>query len=74
MYKEVGYKLSPAERWAGGSVIDEETATNWIVRLAANVNTVCFEAVGVSKDDLRGVEWLNGVRRVATSGCVIVDM
>ena len=44
------------------------------MRLAANVDTMCFDMVGVSKDDLRGVEWLNGVGRAARNRCVIVDM
>ena len=43
-------------------------------RLHENVDTLCFEAVGVSVDDLRGVEWLNGVGRAARGGCVIPNM
>ena len=74
MCEEVGYKLSPTDKWAGGSVMDEEKATDWIRRLAANVDTLCFEAVGVSKDHLKGVERFNGVGRAARDGSVVVDM
>ena len=72
--KEVGYELSPSVGWVGGSVLGEEEATDWIRRLAANVDTLCFEPVGVSVDDLRGVEWLNRVGRAARDGYVVVDM
>ena len=41
--------------------MDEEAASEWIRRLAMNVDTLCFEAVGVSLDPLSGVEWLNKV-------------
>ena len=58
----------------GGSMIGEEEAANWIVRLAANVDILCYKAVGVSKDDLRGIEWLNVVGRAVRDRCVIVDM
>ena len=74
VYEEVGYELSPAVGWAGGSMLGEEEAADWIRRLAANMDTLCFEAVGVSVDDLRGVESLNGVGRAARDGCVVVDM
>ena len=43
-------------------------------RLRENVDTLCFEAVGVSVDDLRGVEWLNGVGRAVRDGRVIPDL
>ena len=74
MCEGVGYELSPADRWGNGAALDEETATEWIRKLKANVDTLCFDAVGVSVDDLRGVEWLNGVGRLARDGCVAVDM
>ena len=54
--------------------MSEEEATMWISRLAANVDTLCLEAVGVSMDDLRGVEWLNGVGRFARDRCVVPNM
>ena len=54
--------------------MDEELATEWIQKLSANADTLCFEAVGVSVDNLKGVEWLNGVRRLARDGCVVADM
>ena len=50
------YELSPVYGWAGGKVMNEEEATEWIRRLAGNLDTLCFAAVGVSKDHLRGVE------------------
>lgn len=74
MCEGVGYELSPADGWAGGSAMDEELAADWIRRLATNVDTLCFEAVGVSVDHLKGIEWLNGIGRAAMEGCVIVDM
>ena len=43
-------------------------------RLAVNVDTLYFAAVGVSPDHLSGVEWLNRVGRDARDGCVSVDM
>ena len=55
-------------------MMSEEEATIWIRRLAANVDTLCFKAVGVSLDHLSGVEWLNKVGREARDGNVIVDM
>ena len=70
----VAYELSPVCGWAGGAVLDEEKATEWIRRLAGNVDTLCYEVVGVSKDHLRGVEWLNGVGRKARDECVVADM
>ena len=70
----VGYELFPVDKWTGGSVMSDEEAIVWIRRLAANVEKLCFEVVGVSKDDLRGMEWLNGVGWAARNGCMIVDM
>ena len=74
MCEGVGYELSPADGWTGGSAMDEETANEWIRKLAANADTLCHEAVGVSRDHLRGIEWLNGVARSARDRNVIVDM
>ena len=74
MCGEVSYELSPAQGWGGGKALSKEEATEWMRRLRENVDTLCFEAVGVSVDDLRGVEWLNGVGRTARGGCVIPDM
>ena len=71
---EVSYELSRAQGWWGGKALSEEEATEWMRRLHENVDTLCFEAVGVSVDDLWGVEWLNGVGRAARGGCVIPDM
>ena len=56
MCGEVGYELSPAKEWGGGRALSEEEATDWMRRLDENVGTLCFEAVGVSVDNLRGVE------------------
>ena len=59
----------------GGKALGgEEEAIEWMRRLKENTSTLCFEAVGVAVDDLRGVEWLNGVGRSARGGCVIPDM
>ena len=66
--------MFPAHGWGGGKTLSEEKVTEWMRRLHENVDTLCFEAVGVSADDLRGVEWLNGVGRAARGGCVIPDM
>ena len=44
------------------------------MRLATNVDTLCYDAVGVSSVDLKGVEWLNGVGRAARDGCVVLGM
>ena len=74
MCGEVGYELSPADKWTGGTALDEETSTEWIRKLRANADTVWFEAVGVSVEDLRGIEWLNGVGRAARDGNVVADM
>ena len=52
----------------------EEEASEWMRGLKANVDALCFEAVGVSVDNLRGVEWLNKVGREAREGNVILDM
>ena len=72
--EEVGYELSPARGWGGGKALIEEEATDCIRRLAANAGTLCYEAVGVSVDNLKGVEWLNGVAREAREGCVRLNM
>ena len=69
-----GYELSPASEWVGGSAMSGEEAADWMSRLAANVDTLCFAAVGVSPDHLSGVEWLNKVGREARDGCVGVDI
>ena len=74
MCGEVSYELSPARGWGGGKVLSEEEATDWMRRLAVNADTLCFKAVGVSVDNLRGVEWLNGVGRAARDGCVTPNM
>ena len=67
--------MSPARGWGGGKALNgEEEAIEWMRRLKTNVDTLCFEAVGVAVDDLRGVEWINGVGRKARVGCVIPDM
>ena len=66
--------MSPARGWGGGKALSEEEAADWMRRLNVNTGTLCFEAVGVSVDDLRGVEWLNGVERAARVGCVIPNM
>ena len=58
----------------GGKTLSEEEAADWMRRLTVNTGTLCFEAVGVSVDDLRGVEWLNGVGKVAREGCVRPNM
>ena len=71
---DVGYELFPAVGRGGGKLMSEEEATNWIRRLAANVDILCFEVVGVSLDHLSGVEWLNKVGREARDGNVILDM
>ena len=72
---EVGYELSPARGWGGGKALSgEEEAIDWMRRLSENAATLCFEAVGVAVDDLRGVEWMNGVGRSAREGCVHPDM
>ena len=39
MCEKVGYKLSPANGWTGGVASDEEQASEWIKRLAANADT-----------------------------------
>ena len=74
VYRDVGYGLSPDVGWGSGKVMNEEEATNWIRRLAANADTLCFEAMGVSVDHLSGIEWLNKVGREERDGNVIVDM
>ena len=74
MCKEVGYELSPADKWMNSMAMDEESATEWIRRLKENVYALCFDAVGVSVDDLRGVEWLNEMGRAGRDGCVVADM
>ena len=66
--------MSPAQGWGGGKVPSEEEAADWMRRLAVNADTLCLETGGVSVDNLRGVEWLNGVGRAAREGCVVVDM
>ena len=72
MCGEVGYKLSPARGWGGGKALhDEGEAIEWMRSLKENPSVLCFEAVGVAVDNLRGVEWLNGVGRKARDGCVI---
>ena len=58
----------------GESGMDEEAAASWIKRLKANVDTLCFEAVGVASDHLVGVEWLNKVGRAVRDGCVSVGI
>ena len=70
----MGYELSPAKGCGGGKALSEEEASDWMRRLAANAGSQCFEAVGVSVDDLRGVGWLNGVGRTAREGCVRPNM
>ena len=71
---EVGYKWSPAREWVGGKALSKKKAADWMRRLTVNAGALCFGAVGVSVDSLRGVEWLNGVGRVARAGCVIPNM
>ena len=66
--------MSPSDRWLGGFGVSKEEATNWIVRLAANVYAPCFEAVRVVRDNPKGVDWLVEVGRAARDKCVIVDM
>ena len=58
----------------GKALRGEEEAIEWMRKLGENVDALCFEAVGVSVDDLRGVEWLNSVGRRARVGCVIPNM
>ena len=75
MCGEVSYELSPAQGWGGGKALrGEEEAIDWIRRLKEKAGTLCFEEVGVAVDDLRGVEWLNGVRRKAREGCVVPNI
>ena len=67
--------MSPARGWGGGKALSgEEEAIDWMRRLKENTSTLCFEAVGVAVDDLRVVEWLNGVGRSARDGCVTPNM
>ena len=43
-------------------------------RVAANADALCWEAVGVLVNHLRGVEWLNSVGRKGRDVCKVVDM
>ena len=74
MCGEECYELSPADGWVGGLALSEDEAVNWIVRLAANVDTLCYDTVGVWSVNLKGVEWLNGVGRAARDVCVVLGM
>ena len=74
VYREVKYKLSPARGWAGGTVMNEDKAFDWMWWVAVHVDAMYFEAVGLAVDHLRGVEWLNEVGRLARNVCRVVDI
>ena len=40
--EEVGYELSPAVGWGGGKMMNEGEAIDWMIRLKANADTLCF--------------------------------
>ena len=74
MCGEVCYELSPAQGWAGGKALNEKEAAELMRRVAANANTLYWEALEVAVDHLRGVEWSNRVGRKARDVCKVADM